>query len=426
MPSRKKRARRRNRGSGILPALIIIFTLIAALLIVLLIQSDPFAEKTEENTPVVYAKNPNFVEQKNMTVAPLVVAAETPAAQATEEPAAEPETTPQPEAESAENKEALNRFCPEAQEGEYFLPVFDRADRTPDDEMMIAITLDNCNKPESMSKYIKTARVYDAKLTLFPTGEALSDKKMTASFVSCVKDLGYEIENYSYNKKTEYNLSAGEMALQLWKQNITLSYILGADYEQHFFRPVKIDSAGDQRTHYLLAQMGLYGIGGYTCNYDGQTIDTLKKTLKNGNIYRFDMTDKALNLYKEFIEYACSKGYKCVTMNKLFGLNEKVLSKNLTLDQQTLPSMDGYQPSYYDLVVNSRSYAVFSLQTRLSALGYLKPEPGEKNYVPDGLYGSDTSRAVSAFQSRVGIAATGNADIKTQQALFSADAPAAY
>ena len=58
------------------------------------------------------------------------------------------------------------------------------------------------------------------------------------------------------------------------------------------------------------------------------------------------------------------------------------------------------------------STLVFSVQQRLSALGYLKKEP-------DGVYDEDTERAVRDFQERNGLTAAGTADFDTQELLFS-------
>lgn len=425
MPSREKRARRRNRGSGLLTALIIIVALIAAALIALLIRTNPFAPKVKNDPlPVSYPVEPNFVEQAKVTPAPLVLTVGTP--RATAVPTPTPEPTAAPDAETGDisaQQDRLNRLCPTAEPGDYFLPVFNKANRTPNDERMIALTIDKCDIASVMAQYATVAERYDAQLTLFPTGDALTNAKMTPYFRLFAQEFGYQLENFTYNKKDDYKLSDGELALQMWRQNITVSYIMGGDYEQHFYRPTNLYAACDQRTHYMMNEMGLMGIGGYTYNYDGQSIESLMENLENGNIYRFDMSQKSLNLFTQFIDYANRKGYRCVTMNELFGLNRDVVSPNLTLDQQILPTFEGYTPTYYDLELNDRSQAVIRLQERLGALDYLRGKTKNDPYVPDGLYGSKTSIAVSEFQAKVGLPATGNANVATQIALFAKDAP---
>lgn len=424
MPSREKRAMRRRRGYGVLSALIVLLMLVAAALVVILVNGG-----VQPDAPGGLAIRPDatdFVDAGSATPEPLVLGADlqTATAQVPQE-SAEPtdtgDTEPVAEPEPTAAQSTGNRLIPEVLPGDYYLPIFDRALRTPDDEMMIAITVDDCNEPEVLSQIVEIAQRYDAKLTLFPTGEALMSEGMAEGFRTCVLRYGYELENHSYSHKKEYQLSNGELALQLWKQSIAASYVVGKDYEQHFYRPYFDNSKYDQRTHFFINKLGYAGVASYTYSYKGMTAEQLIDTLENGNIYQFDMTEKSMEVFETFIQTASRKGYKLVTMNKLFGLNEDVVGDKLTIDQQTLPTMDDYVSTYYDLKLNYRTNAVYSLQARLAELGYLTNEAAK----PDGLYGSNTSIAVSAFQAKIGEAATGNATVNTQERLFALNAPLA-
>lgn len=411
MPSRRKRAMRRERGSSALPALIVILLIAAAALVVLLMQSDPFADPLPAAT--IAPDQQNFVDQRQATAQPLVLGA-----QETALPTAAPSATPQIEAtqppEEPAQQEQSDGLIPAAAQGDYFLPVFDRALRSPDDEMMIAVTIDGCDKADVLDSMVRVARKYDAQLTLFPTGEALMNEELQDGFRTCVRKLGYELENHGYSGKGEYKLSNSELALQLWKQSIAASYALGRDYQQHFYRPIYKGSDYDQRTHFFIAKLGYLGIGSYTHSYKQLDAADLAATLENGNIYQFDMSEKSLALFEAFVSTASGKGYKLVTMNELFGLGENEISSSLTIDQQTLPTMDDYSATLYDLKLNDRTHAVYRLQARLMELGYLSGEDAKA----DGLYGPNTSIAVSAFQADVGEPATGNADVATQTKLY--------
>ena len=426
MPSREKRAMRRRRGYGVLSALIVILMLVAAALVVILINGGAQPEAT--GGPAIRPDATDFVDAGSATPEPLVLGADlqTTAAQKPQ-PSAEPAETVDAEPEGDAEPEPVqaastgNRLIPAPLEGDYFLPIFDRALRTPDDEAMIAVTVDDCSDPEVLSQVVEIARRYDAKLTLFPTGEALMAEGMVEGFRTCVLRYGFELENHSYSHKKEYQLSNGELALQLWKQSIAASYVVGKDYEQHFYRPYYDNSKYDQRTHFFINKLGYAGVASYTYSYKGMTAEQLIDTLENGNIYQFDMTEKSMEVFETFIQTASRKGYKLVTMNRLFGLNENVVGDRLTIDTQTLPTMDDYVSTYYDLKLNYRTNAVYSLQARLAELGYLTDEAAK----PDGLYGSNTSIAVSAFQAKIGEAATGNATVNTQERLFALNAPLA-
>ena len=424
MPSREKRAMRRRRGYGVLSALIVLLMLVAAALVVILVNGG--AQIDAPGGLTIRPDATDFVDAGSATPEPLVLGANLQTATAqlpkqSVEPAETGEAEPVAEPEPTAAQSGGNRLVPEVLPGDYYLPIFDRALRTPDDEMMIAITVDDCNDPEVLSQIVEIARRYDAMLTLFPTGEALMSEGMAEGFRTCVLRYGYELENHSYSHKKEYQLSNGELALQLWKQSIAASYVVGKDYEQHFYRPYYDNSKYDQRTHFFINKLGYAGVASYTYSYKGMTAEQLIDTLENGNIYQFDMTEKSMEVFETFIQTASRKGYKLVTMNRLFGLNENVVGDRLTIDQQTLPAMDDYVSTYYDLKLNYRTNAVYSLQARLAELGYLTDEAAK----PDGLYGSNTSIAVSAFQAKIGEAATGNATVNTQERLFALNAPLA-
>lgn len=430
MPSLEKRVRRRRKGYGVLPALILIFACFAAILLFLLINSDPLKTVDEDRLPFTYPENPSFVDQSSSTAAPLILGTQA-SPQATPEDV-QPTSTPAPQelsepqqTQQSDEESSENRLIPTVKPGDYYLPVFDKALRTPDDAMMIAITIDDCTDAEVMSHVMDVAQRYNCSFTLFPTGEALMTDGMTEGFRTCVRKLGFELENHSFAHKAEYKLTSSELAIQLWKQSVAASYAMGRDYQQSFYRPYSNYSVDDQRTHYYARKLGYRGIASYTHSYkDFKTIDAMVSSLENGNVYQFDMSEDSMALFETFVAEASRKGYKLVNMTELFGLEENELSDQLTIDQQTLITMEDYVPTYYNLKLNDRTNAVFSLQARLMALGYLSVDAEGNMVKADGIYGSVTSIAVSEFQARVGLIATGNADVQTQEKLFAEDAPA--
>ena len=68
------------------------------------------------------------------------------------------------------------------------------------------------------------------------------------------------------------------------------------------------------------------------------------------------------------------------------------------------------------------SQPIRSLQTMLRVLS--EDDPSLPPLVPDGIYGPETVTAVSAFQRRNGLSATGNADQLTWEAIVRAYEPA--
>ena len=435
MPNRKKRALRRQGGAGvILPWLIAIVAVAAVTVAVVLVYSNPLAPEREDKLPYDYG-NLNFEESGGATAIPLVLgpsATPAPENETAADEGAEEETEETISSSDVENEwtrentnlKLNNRLIPTPMPGDYYLPIFDKALRTLDDTPMIAITIDGCDNAEAMHQILSYSTVYGAELTLFPSGDALMAED--SGFKSYVNSFKCELENCTFDRsRRDYTLSSGELALQIWRQSIATSYAVSRDYQQHFYRPVTKQSAYDQRTHFFIRKLDFLGVATYTHSYRDHTINSLMASLENGNIYQFDMSSQSMAMIEQFMEEASRKGYRMVTMNELFGLESNEISNRLTISEQTLPEITDYVPTYYDLKLNYRTNAIYSLQTRLINLGYLQPTNGDVDVRADGIYGSDTSIAVSKFQAKVGIVATGNADVETQQKLFAEDAPAA-
>ena len=72
---------------------------------------------------------------------------------------------------------------------------------------------------------------------------------------------------------------------------------------------------------------------------------------------------------------------------------------------------------YYFMKPGDCTWATNLLQRRLTQLGYLPEDTA------DGVFGSGTAAALSAFQAKLGLVATGAADVETQEKLFAKDAP---
>ena len=429
MPNREEREIRRRGRGFILPILIAVCALTAAVLIVMLMRTS----ESEDMLSPTYTSNSEFKEEAR---APLVVMehAQTALPVVTLEPTMKPVV--EEKLEEITVDETLGRL-PAAKPFEGFIPVCEDSPLSENDRKMIAVTIDDCGKRDTLYTLAQIAYKHNAKLTLFPYGEAMM-KQENAQFLNfCVHKLGYELENHGYNARSELEMSDGELEMQIWKQGIAASYVVGSDYEQHFYRPFNRNSDYDQRIHYYVGQLGLKAIGAFTHSYQNYATGAdLAKTLENGKIYQFDMNKKVLDVFEEFLGIANQKGYEMVTLNELFGLEENRISDRLTIDQQEFPQIEVYRPTYYDLKLGYRTAAVVNLQKRLIELGYMHAELKTVTNdtgvsfqrlfeaEPDGIYGQSTSEAVSVFQGKIGVAATGNADVETQKALFSPNAPA--
>ena len=326
-------------------------------------------------------------------------------------PTLEPTPTPEPTF-NPDEPYALVRPEPTA---EGFLPVFTKA--TPE-QKQIAITLDECSGATITMEFIRAALDNKAKLTLFPTGENVMKNGMDDVLRMCYYSIGFEIENRCYSTLARlYSLNDTMMASEIWKQDISVSFVLGGSYQPHFLRLYGRDGENDLRTHTYLAQEGYLGVAGWTYNGSLMEEGRIGNNLAPGNIYYFKTTEEDLRRMNVLIDEATEQGYEMVTLNELFGYENNACVTSSNVLAETMPELQNHDIPYYFMKAGDCTWAANLLQRRLIQLGYL-PEGSA-----DGVYGSGTAAALSAFQAKLGIAATGAADVDTQKRLYAEDAP---
>ncbi|MBQ3169385.1 MAG: polysaccharide deacetylase family protein [Clostridia bacterium] len=385
-PVRRKQPKRKKLP---LPEIILGATLLVALIVVLcVLTSSPKQEKKTENT--------HPTTQAEVTPAP------------TPPPSPAPEATPAPVSDIADPVYAALR--PTAKEG--WLPVFDSIDTT---EKVIAITVDDCYQGENLWEIIRLAQQYGAKLTFFPIGEVLLQKTQSEALLYAWQN-GFEIENHTFTHNNLFQCSDEELAKEVYNQNLALSKILGVEYSCHFLRPMGGDAKNDQRIHAYIRQLGYKGISHWS-ESGTRSLSALSGILKPGQVYLFHTTDKDLRRLQYFIPYAVENGYRLVTLNELFGYPANETKPLETpIENRPVPTLAPYQTVRVPYTNGSHAYGVVLVQKRLIELGYL--ENGA-----DGIYGENTAKAVEAFQTQVGLTASGKADVLTQENLFSESAP---
>ena len=117
------------------------------------------------------------------------------------------------------------------------------------------------------------------------------------------------------------------------------------------------------------------------------------------------------------MDEARGQGYEMVTMNELFGYEPNAMEDGVNVLAEDMPELKNKDVPYYFMKTGDCTWATNLLQRRLIELGYLS----EGN--ADGVFGSGTAAALSAFQAKLGLAATGAADVITQERLYAKDAP---
>ena len=423
MPSRS--ARRRRRGQqGFFSVMIGTLAVVAVVLVIAIVVTERLGPivNTTNGTPeggnFVDANDPPTQEHQlvlnissfDVTPTPSPgIATPTPTGQA---PTPTPTPTTAPTAGETDPNAALR---PKPLD-EKSLPIFSRANTT---EKMIAITLDECNGVTLTRNFVELAHRYGAKLTLFPTGENVMRADMGDLLRVSVQELGFEIENRCYGGATRlYKLNELEMAEEIWKQTVALSYVMGGYYEPHFLRLYGGSGENDRRTHAYLRQLGYKGIAHWSVNGSVSTKDKLELSIEPGKIYVFKTLENDLVLMDHLMKEAQIQGYKMVTLNALFGYEENTFTPASTsaILGQVLPELEDYDGAYYLMKQGDCTWATMLLQQRLIELGYL-PEGSA-----DGNFGASTAAALSAFQAKTGLAASGAADVRTQEFLYREDA----
>ena len=262
----RRRRRRKNRATFVT---ILTFALLGTVLILILVilsqsSSGTGQVSSEQSVNILNALPTEAVQTAvpEVTEAPAVTEAPTPTAAPTPTPV--PTATPEPYD---------------------YLPVYEHANT---EEKRIAITVDDCYQTENLKTIIQCAYNNGAKLTLFPIGENIVRDGMSDILKACVFDLGFEIENHTYNHARVFRMSEEEMAEQIYKQSYVLNQALGVNYQEHFFRLMGGDGAKDQRTHNYLKQLGFKGIAAWSYSGSNADIDHIKQHLKPGAIYLFE------------------------------------------------------------------------------------------------------------------------------------------
>ncbi len=295
-----------------------------------------------------------------------------------------------------------------------FLPVYIKADT---EDKRIAITVDECSGAAIVEDFARTAAKYGAKLTLFPTGENVMRKGMADVLKVCYYTMGFELENRCYSGTARlYTMNDAMMASEIWKQEIALSYILGVRYHPHFLRLYGGDGENDLRTHTFLYEQGYLGVAHWTFNGGTMAEGKIGTNLAPGNIYFFKTTREDLRMMDLLMDEARGQGYEMVTLNELFGYEANEAEDVGNILAETMPELVGEVP-YYFMKTGDCTWATYLLQRRLIELGYLSEGSA------DGVFGSGTAAALSAFQAKLGLAATGAADPITQEKLYASDAP---
>ena len=280
-----------------------------------------------------------------------------------------------------------------------FMPVFSKATT---DEKIVAITVDDCFQAENLQQIVDKAIEVGGKLTIFPIGKNVLLQRQS-EILKYAWENGFELENHTFTHNGLFACSNEELAEEVYKQQMALSYILGVNYHCHFLRPRGGDARDDQRMQMYAKQLGYYGIAHWSASGSANN-SKIAKALEPGAIYLFHTTDKDLEKLLKFIPWVVEQGYQLVTLNEMFGYPDNETSALTTpIAEHQIPQLEPYEMVYVPLKKTTYCWEAYLLQEKLSAMGYLTGSP-------DGVYGDGCVTAIKAYQKDHGMAETGEAD----------------
>lgn len=415
MPRRSVRTRKRTMG---VLSFLIGLAVVAAVGLICAIAIRDRLNPADRDAAAPATTDGVFVDARNMPESRIVLRASSFSEEYLPTPTPDQDHATAPESAPSSTPDLSNpasAFMPAAISAD-MLPIYKKA---PIEDKVIAITLDECSGEKITAAFVKLAQKYNAKLTLFPTGENIMKSGMNTLLRRCLFELGYEIENRGYTDFAKvYQYIDTLLVQEIWKQSVALNFALGVKYQPHFYRMYGGLGESDPRTHAFLKQQGYLGIAHWTVACSGLDISKIPGKLTPGGIYIFKSNvDDGQRMYA-LMKAAKEAGYRMVTLNELFGLpaNEYHQVQGSLL-AETMPDFHYDANRYYDLYIGDVAWAVALVQNRLTQLGYLPEESA------DGIFGEGTSEGLRLFQAEIGRAASGIADVATQKALFAIDAP---
>lgn len=196
---------------------------------------------------------------------------------------------------------------------EGFLPVFYQANT---EELVVAITIDECGSETQMKSILASAAEYNAHLTFFPTGTeiAANEELWAAAFLG-----GHEIENHTMTGAHLAGLDAESLIGEIDGQTDLVREVIGAEYASHFLRTDDLEDDTAAALHALLSERGYMGIARWA-----QKTPANFSSVAPGQILSYTASDA--KTLKTVMRILSENGYRMVTLNELFAYPENIES----------------------------------------------------------------------------------------------------
>lgn len=178
----------------------------------------------------------------------------------------------------------------------------------------IAITIDDCYDRKHILAAVELCETYAIPVTFFPIGNAL--KFADSALWQRALDAGCEIGNHSWGHKDLTRLSSRDIRYQMLRTQQKIDEMLGYHYPMQVMRPPF--GSTSSKVAKAVASVGYL----HAVKWDVSQTDAAKaiKQVQNGSILLYHARAKDIRCLEALIPQLLEKGYECVTVSELLGL----------------------------------------------------------------------------------------------------------
>ena len=200
------------------------------------------------------------------------------------------------------------------------------------DVPQIALSVDDCYSREHVTEILDLCEEYNIPVTFFVVGKAL--KTADQDLWQRALDLGCEIGNHTWAHSSLPTLNREKVKKTLTRTQEQLDKVLGYHYPMQLMRPPygNLSSKKGKKSDMWVVE-SIYKAGYvHAVRWDVDTTDAKKalKNTQNGSILLFHANAKDVRCLTKLIPNLLDKGFECLTLSTLLGLEDPVPEKAQT------------------------------------------------------------------------------------------------
>ena len=190
----------------------------------------------------------------------------------------------------------------------------------------IALSVDDCYSREHVTEILDLCEEYNIPVTFFVVGKAL--KTADQDLWQRALDLGCEIGNHTWAHSSLPTLNREKVKKTLTRTQEQLDKVLGYHYPMQLMRPPygNLSSKKGKKSDMWVVE-SIYKAGyAHAVRWDVDTTDAKKalKNTQNGSILLFHANAKDVRCLTKLIPNLLDKGFECLTLSTLLGLEDPV------------------------------------------------------------------------------------------------------